>query len=595
MLEIDWIREYKNEFVCPDCGEHGLKLFGYSSNKNKKRVFGCLNCGKRTSESYDISRFELNSTVNWRQDYKIGEFACPNPECDAKNMQLHGWKRGKRRFKCLVCEVMTTESINLTYKVITRLAHHKLNVKAFRFDDDRWDFRSLIPSFDDRDTQFYVNFKNVQHDWFRLLVKRYIYHQCKAGDPPSTVYGDFCHLSIFSRYLAEQNIAGIHEINRSSFLDFLIWDKSGTSAIRSRLGALRQFFWAGTIQGWFEIDQDIIRDEDFPKKKVINPEPISDTIREQIEKNLHKLPDPITRMWVITFFTAMRPSELALLRKNCLVQEGSDWKVVWWRKKGKAQHEVPVTRTIAKVIQEQQEYIEQLWGDDWDYLFCNYLGLSRINPSQPDLMPVKKVIPSSRSSFQEAIRCLIKAEDIRDENGFLAEFSPNLVRPTRLTQLFEQGHDLAVVSAWAGHKKLRTTALHYTHVSCDLIEKEAGHIQKALFNADGQYLRYESLPKSFWENPRAHELDLPGDHINTPIYGYCGLPLDQDCEKFRACYTCRCFAATQQKLPLYIKTRDELRAKESRAKANGQDVLVEQYGRQADQLDKIIASFKEAA
>jgi integrase len=595
MIKIDWNRDYKGEFVCPHCYRYNLQLSGWTSNKHAKRLFKCTSCYKYTSESHNISLSDFGAKINWRRDYKLGEFACPNPECNARCMWLLGFAGGKRQFKCKFCASMTIESIEIVPTIMSRLAHHKLPVKPFCFDDDKWDLRALIPLFNCQDNKIYVNFEKVQQDWFKLLVKRYIYFQCKTGASPATVYKDLCQLRIFSRYLAEQNIVGIYEINRGVILSFLIWDRTGDAAIRDRLGALRQFFWTGTIQEWFEIDQDIIRDDDYPKEKRGNPDPISDTVRKQIENNLHKLPDPIARMWLITFFAAMRPSELALLRKDCLVQEGSGWKIVWQRKKTKDEHEVPITRIIAKVIQEQLEYIEQLWGDNWEYLFCHYQGLSKSDFFQANLKPVKKVIPQAHSPLQIAICCLIEAENIRDDNGKLAKFSPCLVRPTRLTQLFEQGHDLAVVSAWAGHKQLATTALHYTRVSCDLIEKEVGHIQRALFNADGQYLRYESLPKSFWETPRAHELELSGDHINTPIYGYCGLPLDQDCEKFRACYTCRCFVATPEKLPLYTKTRDELRAKESRAKANGQDVLVEQYGRQADQLDKIIASLKEVA
>jgi predicted RNase H-like nuclease (RuvC/YqgF family) len=52
------------------------------------------------------------------------------------------------------------------------------------------------------------------------------------------------------------------------------------------------------------------------------------------------------------------------------------------------------------------------------------------------------------------------------------------------------------------------------------------------------------------------------------------------------------FAAVPEKLSQYIITRDELRAKESKALANGQDVLVEQFGRQAEQLDKIITGLQ---
>ena len=83
------------------------------------------------------------------------------------------------------------------------------------------------------------------------------------------------------------------------------------------------------------------------------------------------------------------------------------------------------------------------------------------------LEPVKKVISvSNRSLLLLAIRCLVQAYDIRNESGQLAEFSPKLLRSTRLTKLFEQGHDLAVVSAWAGHKHFATTSTYYTEVSC---------------------------------------------------------------------------------------------------------------------------------
>jgi hypothetical protein len=94
----------------------------------------------------------------------------------------------------------------------------------------------------------------------------------------------------------------------------------------------------------------------------------------------------------------------------------------------------------------------------------------------------------------------------------IGKFSPKLLRPTRLTQLFEQGHDLAVVSAWAGHKRFVTTSTYYTEVSCELMEREAGHIQQALVNSDGHYLPYESLPNSFWK--------LPSSQIRTNWYAH---------------------------------------------------------------------------
>ena len=504
-------------------------------------------------------------------------------------------------FCCQTCGSTAFESIELNARNIRHYGKQGLEnvpIQPFNYNSNKWDLRAILPSIDARDIQT-VNFESICCDWFRELAKSYIYHLCKLDTPAGTIVTRVSHLRIFSRYLASRDIPQMGEVNRNLVLNFLVAEKQqgvSTTSINGRCTTLRDFFWTGNSQNWFQVEQDIIRAEDISKKKRGNPDPISDSVREQIENNLHKLPSPIARMWLIAFFTAMRPSELAFLKKDCLVQEGGYWKIVWWRKKGKNQHEVPVSRTIAKVVQEQQEYIEQLWGREWQYLFCHYQGFKASKDREElELKPVKEVMLTGTNPLTLGIRHLIKAENIRDENGNLAKFSNKLTRPTRLTKLFEQGHDLAVVSAWAGHTNPETTATYYTYVSCQQIEKEAGHIQKVLFNAEGQQLNYESLPKTFWKNPRAHQLELSGDHINTPIYGYCGLPLEQRCDKFRACYTCRCFVAVPEKLPQYIKTRDELRAKESRARTSGADVLVEQYQRQADQLDKIIASLEDAA
>lgn len=591
-MKINWFKEYKNEFVCPHCQTQGLKLAG-KDNYTDRKLFRCLGCKRRISACVNIKFPNASSKINWLVDYIVGEFACPNPECNSREILLGGTVKGKQKFYCKICGIATRDSIDITPNNLSQYAKKRV-IQPFLFEDNRWDLRAINPSFDERDSNFIADFETITVVWFRQKVKNYIYHLCKLNRPFSVIGVHFCNLRIFSRYLAQKNLTNINAINRGLILDFLIWDKTGNEATRKRLATLRNFFLIGNIQGWFTLDQDLIREGDYPKTKVSNPDPIPDSVREQIERNLHKLPESIARMWIVAFFTAMRPAELALLKKNCLVQEGSHWKLIWQRKKTKDYHELPLTRIVAKIIQEQQEYIEKLWESDWEYLFCHYQRPSGVRQTI-ELKPVKKVIPKSNSSFQICIQHLIETEDIRDDNGKLANFSSCLVRHTRLTQLLEQGHDLAVISAWAGHKHFATTSNFYTKVSCDLIEQEVGHIQQALLNVNGQYLQYESLPKSFWQNPQGHKLDLPGDHINTPIYGYCGLPLEQRCDKFRACYTCSSFVAVPEKLAQYIKTRDELRDKESNALANGQDVLVEQFGRQAEQLDKIITSLQGAA
>lgn len=595
MEQINWKQDYRNEFICPKCDIQGMLHSGIFKRDNKIQ-FRCNFCKAVQRESCSIKIEQVEDPqiqgLTWYTDHRIKSFICPS--CEAEDMYFSRInKQRKKIFSCHSCRKPQHGSISLT-NGIRRFTDNQIPVKLFNFEDNKWDLRSINPNFNERDSEYYViNFTNIAPDWFKTEVKKYTQYLCKINSAFGTIKTDLSALRSFSRYLVKENISGFYEINRNLILDYLAQEEKG---VMTKLVGLRKFFRIGSTRNWFALDQDIIRDADYPKHRRGNPDPISELVREQIEQNLHLLPEPVARMWLIGYFSAMRPAELAFLKQDCLVQEGQHWKLVWHRNKTNDYHEIPISRTIAEIVQQQLEYIQNLWGNEWDYLFCHYHNLPDNEISQYKLKPVKKVLSRDRNNtLVMSIHTLIKSVNICDENGQLAKFKSKDLRPTRLTNLFEQGHDLAIVGAWAGHKQLATTSTYYTHVSCELMEREAGHIQQALVNANGHSISYESFPKSFWENPIAHKLDLAGTHLNTPIYGLCGQPLDEECDKFRACYTCECFVATVEKLPQYINTHNQLRDKQANAMSAGQEVLVEQFGRQADQLDKIIASLQQEA
>ena len=369
---VDWGKDYQGEFICPHCNHEGMRPHR-KHQLTQKREFYCRHCQKLVAASCQINiqaiADPINSSITWYTQHKLEGLICPS--CDDKNIYLYGLlENNKRNFICKTCGKRQSDSIDLNLKVISHKTETLPLLAPFDWENDYWDLRALKPSKHQRESVFTVNFAPIKIDWLKQTVKKYIYHLCQTNWSFVTISQRVWALQKFSDYLTSQPIRGFLEIDRKIILDLIVQADSSTAKLRTFLGALRHFLKIGTIHGWFDLDPDLIRNEDFPKRRIDNPNPISDIVREQIEKNLHQLPDPIARMWIVAFFTAMRPNELALLKRDCLVQEGESWKVVWQRPKTNDEHEVPITRTIAKVIQQQQEYIQNLWGEVKPSLNC---------------------------------------------------------------------------------------------------------------------------------------------------------------------------------------------------------------------------------
>ena len=573
------------DFVCPKCLTRG-QMINVGKSGAGMQQFYCKNCQKKTTAS--CSLYE-------RRKYR--DFVCP--KCgELGSMVTIGVfterdKSKKKGFRCKQCNQITVESCTLHKSVNLLRRLSPKSTKPFNFDDDTWDTWALI-ELDDSPKSYGLNFSPVKIDFLKLLSKRYVLHCLKTGVSVGKLQYFLRVVSIFSDYLEmNYNIISIEEITREIILGFMaqISPNLSSETIRHHLSSLRGFFDTGNLLGWFNVSEHLIRTEDYPKAKRGNPHDIPTFVLNQIEENLHKLPDSIARMWLVGFFCAMRISELQLCKLDCLKQDSrGQWFIEFWRKKNKDTHRLPITRERAKIIQEQQEYIKQTFGDSFDYLFCHfYKAFNTADPlkvyNQPMPKPVRSIVLS------ESINALIKAEDIRDENGLLWKFVNHQLRDTSLTYLFETGHEMAVISKWAGHRHLRTTQ-KYVRVKDKTVREETFKIQAKMVNFRGEPVEMKALPKTLQENPQAHTLAYD-DHINTPIYGYCGLSLDQDCPHWKACYTCPSFVARREQLPDYIRVRDLLREKQARAAQKGQTAMVDQFKQQADSLEAIITSFEE--
>ena len=534
----------------------------------------------------------------------MADFICP--VCNSGKMIKNGTKGKKQRYKCSKCSknILNYYPIDFIKPKLQKISQksktsqiivQEIKIKPFNFEDDTWDIRALRPIAVNQKV-IIIYFDNISHDWLKTIVKQYIKQSLLTNDAVSTAIQKAYNLRPFCFHIENQtNIQNIEQINRELILDFLnIFCQGKSSNYMQRiLGILKDFFTQGNLHGWFKVPEHLIRDEDYPKWKKGKPKDIPSKVLEQIENNLHQLPDPIARMWMVGFFCAMRISELQLCPLDCLKQDSRGrWFITFYRRKNKDNHTLPVSRESAQIIQQQQEYIKQQFENSFDYLFCHYVGFSKDDVNQSNFIPVQKTVDNDILS--RCINCLIETENIKDDNEKLWHFTNRQLRDTRLTYLFETGHEFTVVSKWAGHKKYYTTQ-KYVHVKDHTLREETASIQAALLNIRGEPLNPKDLPETLQSNPNAHTLAIPNDHINTPIYGYCGLSLDQDCPHWKACYTCPSFVARRELLPDYIKVRDLLRDKQARAEEKGETALIDQFKQQADSLDTVIASFERVA
>ncbi len=537
----------------------------------------------------------------------MADFICPF--CDSNKFHKNGCKQGKQRYRCFDCKKYTYSHYPIDcyadIKVNPKLTASKFRliqstlqdkpIIPFKFEDDLWDVRSLRVV-EANEKVITISFAKINYGWLKIIIKQYIKQQLLSSDAVSTTTKKIVQLRPFCLYIENKtNIKNIEQINREIIVNFLNDFCRGKSSnyMQHILGTLRDFFNQGNLHGWFKVSEQLIRDEDYPKWKKGKPKDIPSKVLEQIENNLHQIPDSIARMWMLGFFCAMRISELQLCPLDCLKQDSRGrWFITFYRRKNKDYHTLPVSRESAQIIQQQQEYIRQYFGSKFGYLFCHYVGVSKNDVNQSNLLPVEKFVDDDILS--RCINCLITTKDIRDDNGKLWHFTNRQLRDTRLTYLFETGHEFTVVSKWAGHKKFETTQ-KYVHVKDHTLREETAAIQAALLNIRGEPLNPKDLPETLQSNPNAHTLAIPDDHINTPIYGYCGLSLDQDCPHWKACYTCSSFVARRELLPDYIKVRNLLRDKQARAEDKGETALIDQFKQQADSLDTVIASFERVA
>lgn len=588
-IEVNWDKDYHQEFNCPECEEkYGKKnvLHRYKRDKRGtcKLVLGCKYC---ETIIYLTSREHIYITSYLR------DTECPNPLCTGVGHNgQRGWiyKLATGQCKCRFCETTFTPKSTHPSAWVNVKAEKKLS--PFCFDENVWDLRHFY----EKPKQKTFNFSTIQPLWFQVELKKYIYYTLKSRrfSSVNATSKTITTLKQLGKVLADFKIKNKNTINRKIVVLFIDSCKGlKNETINTRLTHLKEFF------DWLELETSaLVRRRDYLKISKNDSDWLDEVTRKTIKYHLDKIPAPIARHYLIQAYIAARPSDVCQMTFDCLTEENGKWYVKFAQGKVNRWHRILVTRKIKKIIEEQQEWIKEVFGKNYSYLFCHF---RRITPGSYPSFPNIKPLPQppktdvSVNPMVRIIRMLIEKENVLDANGQKPHFVGKITRSSRLQEVRAK-YGMKAAQLYANHKSSNTTFQHYAPPTREQIAKVDLPFQKLLLNPDNKFLPWQSLPESLLQNPKAHELDLE-IAPRLVVYGHCALNPKTPCpvNLFPKCYGCSSFRPSTGKLPLYERQYQGEQLRLTEAEQAGAELAHEEAKATIEAMDKWLPELRRLA
>ena len=584
ILKVDWSHEYQQEYNCPYCNKGNLTRYFHRRGSVCKLALKCNYCSKETCLTCPVPSHIFNY---------VSEIECPNPICTYFRYDGHkGWIYGTNtnRCKCYCCQInFNSNSRKPTSWVGSQLEKFLL---PFFFEEDTWDLRHFYNKPDDKT----VNFGGVNPEWYRQEVKRYLHYllSSRAFNSTTSLKRITSNLRQFGKAISTFNIKNKSEINRNTIIQFLDTCKNNKSqTINRKLSNLKDFF------DWLDLKTlSLIRSRDFLKVTQDDPDWLDEVTCKAIKQHLDKIPVPIARHYLVQAYIAARPGDISQLAFDCLVEENGRWYIKFFQQKTKRWHRILASRKIRKIIQEQQQWIRKVLGEEYPYLFCHFRAFTQASyPTFSNIKPLPKPpgITVQNNPMVRIIRMLIDQEHILDANGQKPHFTGSITRHSRLQEVRTK-YGMEAAQLYADHKSSNTTFLHYAPPTREQIAKIDLPFQELLLNPDNKFLPWQSLPESLLKNPKAHELDLE-IAPRLVVYGHCALDPKTPCpvNLFPKCYGCSSFRPSTSKLVLYERQYQGEQQRLIEAEAAGAELAQEEARSTIKAMDKWLPELRKLA
>lgn len=408
-----------------------------------------------------------------------------------------------------------------------------------------------------------LNFEPLSQEWLKILAKLYILIKSKLLNS-NTISGHLGTLKRFSLFLKKQSIDSPNQIGSEIWEMFDYYLRS--QSISERTIAIHYTYLASfcntcRLEGWLDINTYWFKGKRLgsqPKNDEIDY--IPEEIWNQLQENIHLLPEQLQRMVLVIRTMGLRVGELLNLPLDCLRKRNNQWRLrLKETEKYQIEDELPIeVPELVTIIQEQQNYIKKFFGNKYKQLFCSNKGNSIKKRGEWEFSkPIAKVM--YLGTFNRWLNCLSIKCNICTRNGELWHFTSHQFRRTVATVMTNAGVRDLIIQKYLRHRS-PDMQRYYKHLLKQVLGDEYQELIKTKKYVDitGKVVASHKPKNVVTELLRRKMYQI------TTQYGECHRPiLKEDCPTVNACWRCKEWRVSNDDLP-YLKedlqrVQDELK------------------------------------
>lgn len=473
----------------------------------------------------------------------------------------------------MIYKIQADQSV-VTFRVIYRLLKKSYDERT-GLEKDIWDLKELKIKLDKSRSGSKLNFSKIKQSWLNTAVKKIVRHQLTIYSP-SHSRAVIRVMNHFSEFLAKEYPDIIsNDIGRKIIIEFIEYiNKKGfaKSTKNSYLSKLRKVFRICRREELLDITKEkLVFSNDLSDREKNNSiKYIPLQVLSQLNKHLESLSPVLRRMVLIIQEAGMRITELCNMPFDCLLRDNQgDYFLRYYQSKMRKEHTVPITKKLAGVINEQQDYLKDNDLDKYNLLF-----------PQDDGRPIKQIY------FNRELNKLSYEKKIKDRKGNIFRFNSHQFRHTVGTSMINNGVPQYIVQKYLGHESPEMTNT-YAKIQDKKMKKEFNKLTNGKENID---IYGNKNTKIIDEDTEWLRKNISGQSLPN---GYCYLPVKAgSCPHANACLTCDYFRTDKRFLPVHKNHLQRTKRIIKKAKENKWERQVKMNTKVKNNLINIISTLE---